>query len=127
MNTTHPHYSAADQERLGQIKNLLMLAVSDGQITDSELAVVAAAASREQLTLEQFNQVIDDPDSVRIELPQDEDTKLTYLRDMVSLMMIDGEVTEQEMAICRVYALSLGFQSSVVDGILDSVIEGLSA
>jgi len=117
--------AAGEQQRLGQIKNLVMLAAADGRVDDSELAVIMAVASRENLTVEEFNQVIDNPDTVNIDLPQDEETKQAYLRDMVALMMIDGELDEQEMAICKVYAMSLGYRGKVVDDMVATAISNL--
>ena len=114
-------------QRLGQLKNLVMLAAADGHLTDSELAVVLAVASRENITPEEFDQVLDNPDSVTITLPEDEDTKLAYLRDMVALMMIDGELDEQEMAICKIYAMALGYRGSIVDGMIAGIVESLDA
>ena len=64
-----------DQQRLGQLKNLVMLASADEKLTDSELAVLLAVASRENITPDEFNKVIDDPDSVTITLPEDEETE----------------------------------------------------
>ena len=116
-----------DQQRLGQLKNLVMLAAADGHLTDSEMAVLLAVASREKLTPDEFNKVIDDPDTVTIDLPEDEDTKLAYLRDMVAMMMIDGELNEQEMAICKLYAMALGYRGSIVDGMIAGVIDQLDA
>ena len=116
-----------EQQRLGQLKNLVMLAAADGQVTDSELAVLVAVASRENITPEEFNRVIEDPDSVNIELPEDDVTKLAYLRDMVALMMIDGELDEQEMAICKIYAIALGYRSSIVDGMIAGIVDTLDA
>ena len=116
-----------DQERLGQLKNLVMLASADEKITDSEMAVLIAVATRENLTPEEFNKVMDDPDSVNITLPEDEETKLAYLRDMVALMMIDGELDEQELAICKLYAMALGYRGSIVDGMIAGVIDQLDA
>lgn len=116
-----------DQERLGQLKNLVMLASADEKITDSEMAVLVAVASRENLTPEEFNKVIDDPDSVNITLPEDEETKLAYLRDMVAMMMIDGELDEQELAICKLYAMALGYRGSIVDGMISGVVDQLDA
>ena len=116
-----------EQQRLGQLKNLVMLAAADGQVTDSELAVLVAVASRENITPDEFNRVIEDPDSVDIQLPEDEDTKLAYLRDMVALMMIDGELDEQEMAICKSYAMALGYRSSIVDGMIAGIVDTLDA
>lgn len=125
MNTDNNNMN--DQERLGQIKNLVMLAAADGRVTDSELAVLLAVASRENISPDEFNRVMEDPDSVTINLPEDEDTKLAYLRDMVALMMIDGELEEQELAICKIYAMALGYRSSIVDGMIDGIIESLDA
>lgn len=116
-----------DQERLGQLKNLVMLASADEKITDSEMAVLVAVASRENLTPEEFNKVIDDPDSVNITLPEDEETKLAYLRDMVAMMMIDGELDEHELAICKLYAMALGYRGSIVDGMIAGVVDQLDA
>ncbi len=115
------------QQRLGQLKNLVMLASADEKLTDSELAVLLAVASREKLTPEEFNKVIDDPDSVSITLPEDEETKLAYLRDMVAMMMIDGELDEREMAICKLYAMALGYRGSIVDGMIAGVVDQLDA
>ncbi|MBR3452929.1 MAG: TerB family tellurite resistance protein [Muribaculaceae bacterium] len=116
-----------ENQRLGQLKNLVMLAAADGNFTDSELAVLLAVASRENITPEEFDKVIDNPESVTIDLPTDEDTKLDYLRDMVALMMIDGELDEQEMAMCKVYAMTLGYRSSIVDGMIAGIVDSLNA
>lgn len=116
-----------DKQRLGQLKNLVMLASADERLTDSEMAVLLAVASRENMTPDEFNKVIEDPDSVTITLPEDEDTKLAYLRDMVAMMMIDGELDEQELAICKLYAMALGYRGSIVDGMIDGVIDQLDA
>ena len=116
-----------EQQRLGQLKNLVMLAAADGQVTDSELAVLLAVASRENITPEDFNRVIEDPDSVTINLPEDEETKLAYLRDMVAMMMVDGALDEQELAICKIYAMALGYRTSIIDGMIAGVIDSLDA
>ena len=116
-----------DKQRLGQLKNLVMLASADERLTDSEMAVLLAVASRENMTPDEFNKVIEDPDSVTITLPEDEDTKLAYLRDMVAMMMIDGELDEQELAICKLYAMALGYRGSIVDGMIAGVIDQLDA
>ena len=116
-----------EQQRLGQLKNLVMLASADERFTDSELAVLLAVASRENISPEEFNRVMENPDSVDIVLPEEEDTKLAYLRDMVAMMMIDGELDEEEMAICKLYAMALGFQGSIVDGMIAGVIDSLDA
>ena len=116
-----------EQQRLGQLKNLVMLASADGRFTDSEMAVLVAVASRENISPEEFNRVMENPDSVNITLPEDEETKLAYLRDMVAMMMIDGELDEQELAICKIYAMALGYRGSIVDGMIAGIVDSLDA
>ena len=89
--------------------------------------MLLAVASRENISPEEFNNVIENPDSISITLPEDEDTKLAYLRDMVAMMMIDGELDEQELAICKLYAMALGYRGSIVDGMIAGVIDQLDA
>ncbi|MBQ7691711.1 MAG: hypothetical protein IJT30_11055 [Muribaculaceae bacterium] len=103
---------------LGQVKNLIMLALADGKATESELAVIAGAAAREQLTQEELDKLIENPDSVRITLPEDDETRQRYLKDMVQLMMIDGVIDDTEMAMCKIYAINLGFESTAVEQIV---------
>ena len=119
--------NSQDRQRLGQLKNLVMLAMADGKLTDSELAVILAVASRENISPDDLTKVIEDPDSVNINLPDDEDTKLTYLRDMVAMMMVDGDLEEQELAICKIYAMALGYRGSIVDGMIAGVVDSLDA
>ena len=119
--------NATGQMRLGQLKNLVMLAMADNRLTDSELAVILAVASRENVTPDELNQVIENPESVKITLPEDEDSKLAYLRDMVAMMMVDGELDEQELSICKIYAMALGYRGSIVDGMIAGVIDKLDA
>jgi len=127
MNMKEKIENPQEVQRLGQLKNLVMLASADEKMTDSEMAVLLAVASRENITPDEFNKVIDDPDSVKITLPEDEETKLAYLRDMVAMMMIDGELDEHELAICKLYAMALGYRGSIVDGMIAGVIDSLDA
>ena len=46
---------------------------------------------------------------------------------MVALMMIDGELDEQEMAMGKVYAMTLGYRSSIVDGMIAGIVDTLNA
>ena len=103
---------------LGQVKNLIMLALADGKATESELAVIAGIAAREHLTQEELDNLIDNPDSVHITLPDDEATRQRYLKDMVQLMMVDGELEDNELAMCKLYAIALGFESTSVEQIV---------
>jgi uncharacterized tellurite resistance protein B-like protein len=114
-----------DKERLGQIKNLIMLAMADGRIDEDELAVIAMVAVREGMTADELDSVIDNIEKVEVELPRDIDTRKRYLQDMVELMVIDGEIHEDELNICQVYAIALGFNPDTVEQMVLDVIKQL--
>ena len=114
-----------NNKKLGQVKNLIMLALADGKATESELALIAAIASREELTQEELDNLIDHPESVSIELPEDDDEKLRYMEDMVGLMMIDGDLDDNEMAMCKIYAIMLGYESDIVERMILDISEKL--
>lgn len=115
-----------NNKRLGQVKNLIMLALADGKASESELALIAAIASREEISQEELDNLIDHPDQVKIELPEEEDEKLRYLEDMVALMMIDGELDDQELAMCKLYAITLGYESSIVEKMILDISDRLA-
>ncbi len=110
---------------MGQVKNLIMLALADGKATESELALIASIASREELTQEQLDHLIDHPDTVHIELPENDEQKLQYIQDMVALMMIDGDLDDNELAMCKIYAIMLGYESSIVEKMVLDIAEKL--
>ena len=112
-----------NNKQLGQIKNLIMLALADGTADEKELALIAAVASREKLTEEQVNQLIENPGTVHVELPEDEESKKRYLTDMVVLMMADGVMDDDEIAMCKLYAITLGFDSSMVESLVIDLAE----
>ncbi len=110
-------------KQLGQVKNLIMLALADGRVEESELALIAAVAARENLTQEQLDDLIEHPEKVKIQLPEDPESKLRYLEDMVSLMMIDGDLDDTELSMCKLYAIALGYESSAVDQLVLDIAE----
>jgi uncharacterized tellurite resistance protein B-like protein len=114
-----------EDKRLGQVKNLIMLALADGKATESELALIASIASREELTQEQLDHLIEHPDTVHIELPENDEQKLQYIQDMVALMMIDGDLDDNELAMCKIYAIMLGYESSIVEKMVLDIAEKL--
>ncbi len=107
-----------DKTGLGQVKNLIMLALADGKASESELAMIAAVATRESLSAEELDSLLEHPGRVRIDLPEEEATRLRYLEDMVELMMVDGEMNDTELALCKIYAIALGYESTSVEQIV---------
>ena len=119
-------YSKEDKrEQLSHLKQLILLALADGRLDKRELGALAAVASRDGLTRPDVERCIKDPDSVDFVMPDEENSKAKYLRDMVLLMMADGVVEAREMEICRLTAQALGYEPEVIDGLLYGLVRSI--
>ncbi len=119
------------KKRLSHIRNLISLACIDGQIDKNELDLIFRIAIRGGLTPEEFKRIVDRPDSVSFTPPDNYRERIEQLYDMVLVMMIDGEIHEKEIALCKLSAIRLGFKHQVIDkmihDIIDSIAKGIAA
>ena len=117
--------SKSDREKLSHLKTLVALAVSDGKVEKSELLALATICRREGLTESDLKKCFENPDSISFVAPNDDKTRIVYLKDMVCLMMCDGNINENEFAICKLTAEALGFKHEVIDAMILDIIEEL--
>lgn len=114
-----------DKEKLSHLKQMLLLAVADDKLDKKELGALAAVMSRDGMTRADFERCINEPESIKMVLPKDENAKAKYLRDMVLLMMADGVVEDREMKTCKLTAQALGYEPEVVDDLLERLISSI--
>ena len=113
-----------DNVKLGHIKSLLALAAADGRIQKNELELIAKVCQREGIPVSELEKCIKDPQSIEFEIPNDSDKQVQYLKDMVCVMMVDGDIDDKEVGICKSIAVIMGFRHEVIDAmILDIIVE----
>lgn len=100
---------------LSHIRNLVALSYADGKFSDEERQYVANVANEAGLTAEEMKQIIDDPESIRFIMPANEIEKIEHLYDLILLMMIDGDLNENEIIFCRAMAIKMKIPYQVVD------------
>lgn len=114
-----------NEEKISHLKNLIAVAISDGKVDEEEFATLVCICEREGLAIETINDIIKDPNSVEYVKPTDYETKIQYLRDMVSIMMVDGDIDKKELALCKLTALNLGFKHEIIDAMIVDIIKYL--
>lgn len=119
--------SQAEKERLSHIKNLIALSLADGVVQKSEIAAIAAVASREGVSPQTVQELLNKPEKTQLVVPESDDKKVLYLRDMVLLMMADGNIDEEEMALCKLCASLFGYKQEVIDVMILKIISELKA
>ena len=109
--------------KLSNLKNLVVLAAADGRIAKEELAAIAEVMSRDGLTNSDLERCIKHPESVKFVAPKSDEQRLRYLHDMVILMLCDGDINKNEVALCKITALALGYKHEVIDALVYKTIE----
>ena len=104
------------------VRHLVRLAKSDGIFHSDELRFIKKVGKKNGLTEKEIDGIIQNPTSVDIVLPKDNDDKFFQIFDLVNLMLKDGEVNDAEMEFCMELANRLGFRKVIV-GVLVAKIE----
>ena len=100
----------------------MALAYADGKFSDEERQYVANVATEVGMTADEMKQIINDPDSIRFIMPENDIEKIEQLYDLILLMMIDGDLNENEMIFCRAMAIKMKIPYQVVDEMVAKVI-----
>lgn len=114
--------SRQSREKLSHLKNLVAVAVVDGKIEKNEMAALATVMARDGLTPSDLERCIKNPKGIKFLPPETPEQRIIYLKDMVLLMMCDGEIDDKELTLCKATAIALGFRHEVIDALISDII-----
>lgn len=114
--------SHESREKLSHLKNLVAVAFADGKLEDNEMAALAAVMARDGLTPSDLERCIKKPKGIKFLPPETLGQRVVYLKDMVLLMMCDGDIDDREFALCKATAIALGFKHEVIDAMIMDII-----
>lgn len=124
MNLLNLFTSKNKKVKLAHLKRLLAVAAADGVILDSEKEALTLIMVREGLTPSDLERCFKKPEGIEMIAPDNVEIKHVYLRDMVHLMMIDGDIDKNEMLVCKLAAIELGYRPEIIDKIiLETIVE----
>ena len=98
--------SRESREKLSHFKNLVAVAFADGKLEDNEMAALATVMARDGLTPSDFERCIKNPRGIKFLPPETPEQRVVYLKDMVLLMMCDGNIDDRELALCKATAIA---------------------
>jgi uncharacterized tellurite resistance protein B-like protein len=111
------------KNRMSHMLNLLAVACADGKLEQSEIDLFLQIGNRIGVSNSELRRVIENPASVKLTAPDNDADRIALLYDMVLMMMVNGDIDENEILYCKNTALQLGFNSKVIDVIVAKVIE----
>ncbi len=110
------------KKMISHVRNLVALAYADGKFSDEERQYVANVAIEVGMTSDEMKQIINNPESIGFIIPENDIEKIEQLYDLILLMMIDGNLNENEMIFCRAMAIKMKIPYQVVDEMVAKVI-----
>lgn len=112
--------SYKEERRKSHIKNLITVALVDGHLAEEEWALLTRVAERLGMSSEEIDHIRNNPKEVAFVAPKRYKEKLQQVNDLVSLMMVDGDVDKKELELCKKIALKLDLLPRVVIDMIDS-------
>lgn len=111
--------------KMMHLVNLMSIAFADNTITDEENNLLIDIAQHLGLTKEEFNICIEhwlriEEDSLPIAIPESKEDQIAFLKNFTLVMMIDGEIADNEKQYLRNVVEQFGYNS---DEILPSLID----
>ena len=95
------------------IKNLVLLANADGDLSQDEVKVIMKIGTQKGMSQEEVRDVIRDTDEQRLNIPKSETDKLDQIYDLVLVMLSDGIIESSEMKFCTLTAEKFGFRKTI--------------
>jgi uncharacterized tellurite resistance protein B-like protein len=118
--------SRETKKRKSHIKNLLSVAASDGNISKTEVDFLVNVAKRLYMPFEELKSVLEQPQYVSDYPPESDRERIDQIHDLVCMMMIDGNIDDDEITTCKIFARKLGFKSQIIDHMVDRIIDGVA-
>ena len=100
--------------------SLLKLSQVDGVVTADEQDVLDRMAKRLEILDARREEIKKDPKAFAIVPPVGYDERITYLYDMVKIVVSDGFVDDEEKVLLNRMAITLGFNN---EGVVDKAIQ----
>jgi uncharacterized tellurite resistance protein B-like protein len=117
--------SKKSKEKKSHLKNLLIMAMADGNLDKNEADLIFVLAKKYNFSVKEINAVKDNPQKVKFVPPKNINERFEQLFDLVLLMLSDGEIEENELKFCVILAINLGFDSKIVPELVSKIVEGI--
>jgi hypothetical protein len=114
---------AEKKKRMSHMLNLLAVACADGVLEQSEIDLILHIGNRLGVDASELRRVIEKPQSIKFVAPDNNHDRIALLYDMVLVMLINGDIDDNEVLYCKSTALKLGFDSKIIDLMVTKVIE----
>jgi uncharacterized tellurite resistance protein B-like protein len=109
-----------DPVLLQHFRNLVSLSAADGKIEEVERVALSKIAYERGIPLDRLNIMLSRANEYAYLIPQNLKEKEKQLDEMISLALVDGELSPAELELIKMVAEKLGFSNVELDKIIQS-------
>ena len=110
-----------DGVRRSHVKNLLSVAVADGQLDPDEWDLLVTISKVMGISEEEIHNIKEKPEQVPFIPPKKYEDKVQQIHDLVAVMTVDSYISPRELALCKKISLKLDILPNIVDDIIRDV------
>lgn len=107
------------------MKNLIEMASADGSLGNEEQRLLEFAAMRNNISAAQLKEIQENISKVRFEIPGNEQDKFTQLYDLVHMMSVDKNIHAEELRLCEIFAIKLGYRKEIVREMIELIHQNI--
>ncbi|MEM1405807.1 MAG: hypothetical protein AAGG59_03450 [Bacteroidota bacterium] len=96
-------------DRSEHLKNLVVLAFSDGNIDEGELKILKHAAEEAGISESELNSWIENAENIILSIPENDLDRENHLIDMIGMATADDTFTQDEYDLCMTISEKLGY------------------
>ena len=111
-------FKFSSQPKLCKLRDLYLLAKLDGELSKEEHLWLLQICQKENISNKLLAQVMNNPWVIRDCYPIEEKEKLHYFHQLVTMMMIDGKCTKDEITFCEHVGYLLGYNKEMMSKIV---------
>jgi uncharacterized tellurite resistance protein B-like protein len=112
-------------ERRELVRNLMIMAASDGQMTQREIELLADRCDVWGIGEDEFAEIIAEAlaDHSQITLPTSQAAREELLQELLHMMAADGRLTESEKRLFAIFAVAMDFSNDQIQEVIDRTLE----
>lgn len=107
------------------LKQLIKVAMSDGNIDDKENVFINKIASKFDLSDADIKEIKHNLPDIKFREPQNAKLRFQMVFDLVWIMLIDGNIDVNEVHICSRVAMKMGYEPQIVEDLVNAIKNNL--
>ena len=112
-------------KNLSHIKNLIEVAISDGELDERELDLIITIAGKFDITRDEVISLKEKHSEITFTPPSSYSAKVKLMEDLVQVLLADKKIEEDEIKVCKDFAIRLNLNIVVVDDLINSMINSM--